>query len=885
MPKRESNPKLSKKLSHNAVERRYRNNINDRISELKNVVPALKHAKLKEKTTHDSGEEEEAEEEEIEEEDYLEGVAVAKKLNKATILRKATEYILHLKKTEIFTKSENTQLQEVLSQLPGGQDALSRYNKQQDQRKKEIKAFKRNQLELENPDQQRQGENNRKKRYRKSTCDIHEYEPVASTSHSSTLIKGISQRVFMAVFMAISFFSSQPLQTTPEHSNRHPLSNTHASVSDSVSYRGIEQNSATENQSTPNVMYGSALGPFLDPLFSLKNKWATLQNTVIAVCAIYAILPFLKYLFFKQSFKINKIKKAKQASFRRQRLSKINARPEIHTTPGDKRCNKIYQILTSSLSEEDTIPRNTLQTVFYITKELICLFLRHVLGYEILYCHHSQFTIQKEWMRASQWVKLNEIECLGGNLSLTRMSMLYSCLRMINLVESLNEEDHMRAEQIRPRAYANVAMEVSLIIPFPSIANHLSHYFWSLSMYEACTEDDSVTRALVWDYREDDAEDRIESMLKSKAWSETIEVMQHQIGRFGHTQSKGLSLSMTAPVLVPVAILSTLHLLDNLQAQFGRLVVTITGVPLTTTAASESCSDFCETTFDHILEITAPRSTHVGTGKNNNRQPLAHWLAAIGATVEALWKSDMKTVEQWIALIEQNIPHSLIIMEVEAEDSVGYKAEMNHIDELTKKSMIHVLLGASLLKSDEQDKQYQGIEELEKAQKLRCDIKKMLSRQANKPSSKNQGFSDMQRGLDLESGTMALAEFVVGLAGLEAWISAWKLAGQIKTQKECNHWERKVENQVCTATLTLRRMIRRHSLGRLRTNQAMVDCLSRLGSFVSQHFDGVDSMHDTLPTRSSFHCSSENENDTCCGIEDSLLKRKDTALSILRGLA
>ncbi|KAF9988612.1 hypothetical protein BGZ75_009035 [Mortierella antarctica] len=76
--------KQQKKVAHNAIERRYRNNINDRINDLKNVVPALCNIKTKD----------EKDEDEDDETQDADGVAKATKLNKATILRKATEYII-----------------------------------------------------------------------------------------------------------------------------------------------------------------------------------------------------------------------------------------------------------------------------------------------------------------------------------------------------------------------------------------------------------------------------------------------------------------------------------------------------------------------------------------------------------------------------------------------------------------------------------------------------------------------------------------------------------------------------------------------------------------------------------------------------------------------
>ena len=118
--------KQLKKVAHNAIERRYRNNINDRIRELKNVVPALYKARIREKGEQDDDSSAESgdEGEDIE---IVEGVEVAKKLNKATILKKATEYIHFLKNTNDTTEQENQILQQIIAQMPGGNDVLNRF--------------------------------------------------------------------------------------------------------------------------------------------------------------------------------------------------------------------------------------------------------------------------------------------------------------------------------------------------------------------------------------------------------------------------------------------------------------------------------------------------------------------------------------------------------------------------------------------------------------------------------------------------------------------------------------------------------------------------------------------------------------------------------------
>lgn len=80
-------PPPPKKTAHNMIEKRYRTNLNDKIAALRDSVPSLRVM------SRGNG----AAEEDDDPED-LEGLTPAHKLNKATVLSKATEYIRHLEK-------------------------------------------------------------------------------------------------------------------------------------------------------------------------------------------------------------------------------------------------------------------------------------------------------------------------------------------------------------------------------------------------------------------------------------------------------------------------------------------------------------------------------------------------------------------------------------------------------------------------------------------------------------------------------------------------------------------------------------------------------------------------------------------------------------------
>ncbi|KAL2756044.1 hypothetical protein ACRALDRAFT_1063980 [Sodiomyces alcalophilus JCM 7366] len=92
----QSTPQPVKKTAHNMIEKRYRTNLNDKIAALRDSVPSLRimsKSARGEDTTEDREE--------------LHGLTPAHKLNKATVLSKAAEYIRHLEKRNNRLRDEN----------------------------------------------------------------------------------------------------------------------------------------------------------------------------------------------------------------------------------------------------------------------------------------------------------------------------------------------------------------------------------------------------------------------------------------------------------------------------------------------------------------------------------------------------------------------------------------------------------------------------------------------------------------------------------------------------------------------------------------------------------------------------------------------------------
>jgi hypothetical protein len=87
------------KNSHNMIEKKYRTNINSKILALRDAVPSLRIAAgSKDISVAD-----------------LEGLIPASKLNKASVLTKATEYIKHLENKNNILKQQNLELQKLIN--------------------------------------------------------------------------------------------------------------------------------------------------------------------------------------------------------------------------------------------------------------------------------------------------------------------------------------------------------------------------------------------------------------------------------------------------------------------------------------------------------------------------------------------------------------------------------------------------------------------------------------------------------------------------------------------------------------------------------------------------------------------------------------------------
>ncbi|WYZ45651.1 hypothetical protein EsH8_VIII_000967 [Colletotrichum jinshuiense] len=107
------------KNPHNMIEKRYRVNINEKIIALRDAVPSLRCVVQQTENPQAAAESDEV----FDVVEELGGLMPARKLNKATILSKATEYITHLEKKNGQLWKENAELEKRLAEAQRWQRA------------------------------------------------------------------------------------------------------------------------------------------------------------------------------------------------------------------------------------------------------------------------------------------------------------------------------------------------------------------------------------------------------------------------------------------------------------------------------------------------------------------------------------------------------------------------------------------------------------------------------------------------------------------------------------------------------------------------------------------------------------------------------------------
>ncbi|CAG8521520.1 13089_t:CDS:2 [Ambispora gerdemannii] len=340
------------------VERRYRNNINDRINDLKNVVPALCHLKT-------------------------------------TILRKATEYINYLKKNNQQLKVENDLLKKIVEDLPGGIELYHSY-------------FSTS--------------------VKPSIAEPHLNEPSSS-------LRDTRSRAFMALFMFVTFFTSPS-----QHGHDHSIGSHQHEPARAL---GLSSNENIVENAPPT-------GFFVNGGTLTIDIWYLARMFTFLLCIIYILRP---------SFLSSHPSRAKDLN---QVITSILAAK-------NKSAKELYRSLSKLISP---YPTNSVELFFgFITESLKMLTRWRTFGGSVSQNMESEISL---------WGRLGEVELCGGNEKVSRLSILYTTLRTVNLLEAANINISSSLCVLSPsRIYANAAIQCFIgFHSFPYIAQKTAAHFW-----------------------------------------------------------------------------------------------------------------------------------------------------------------------------------------------------------------------------------------------------------------------------------------------------------------------------------------------------------------------------------------------------------------------
>ncbi|CAG8769614.1 1521_t:CDS:2, partial [Dentiscutata erythropus] len=613
--------KQQKKVAHNAIERRYRNNINDRINELKNVVPALS----------------------------------ATKLNKATILRKSTEYITYLKNNNKKIKNENEVLRKMIEALPGGAELYNAYNI----KKMAVESVETPSDTSEDPDSPPGIPSNHE--------EFNDYLPPTPPSGNT------GSRAMMALFMCMTFFTSSGYDQYISH---------HHNEGRVMANNGLPINTKSE---IPKGTYNPNDGTIT------INIWYFTRIFAFLMCLAYILRPSL----FSSQPRI--VRKSKSVI-----ISVLTAKTKDATA--------LYSSL-SRLSYRS--PMNTFELLVGLFTEFLKFISRRLLGWEILGSFANIDLDERLW-EVGLWGRLGEVELCGGNKKASRLSILYTCLRTINLLEhpyTIQKNLYISSSRI----YANAAIQFYIgLHSIPFLSRKIASSFWKLAIKgkrSSGPEEKWFEIALICDS-------------KSNMWK----VVVNKIGDYAlHSPKKNDEpISIMRNTTIPLIHVSDAQAFIHLKETFSNFVSMRYG--------NKKNAKKSKFTFAELLSVTTPTS-------------LTHWYALVGCAVQAFSEGKHSPGEKFVTKLRE---------------------EFQKTDNSLNKQIVAMgLLSYILLIYGKVEASVRCADKASTAVSLR--------RKEEKTGVVEDGSSDKDSEVrKIEHDVHTLAEFCVGWIVLEARIIGWK---------------------------------------------------------------------------------------------------------------
>ncbi|CAG8768306.1 7078_t:CDS:2, partial [Gigaspora rosea] len=269
-----------------------------------------------------------------------------------------------------------------------------------------------------------------------------------------------------------------------------------------------------------------------------------------------------------------------------------------------KDATELYSSL-SSLTNISSI--NTLGFVAGLFIESLRLFLRGFLGWEF-FCGYVNVDMDgdERLLEIELWNRLGEAELCGGNKHATRLSILYTCLRTINLLE--NPYTYNRNMRINPsRIYANAALQCYVSLrSIPLLRHRAVSHFWKLAIKEKnffSSEEKWLEIALFNDQNNNILLENVANRIRDHVFH---------------------SFKPTISTTIPLVYVSEVQALFHIKEAFYNLISERHDI-----IKIQKKSQF---TFSELYSITTPAS-------------LIHWYALIGCIVQAFYedKNDLGT--------------------------------------------------------------------------------------------------------------------------------------------------------------------------------------------------------------------------------------------------
>jgi hypothetical protein len=421
--------KNQKKVAHNAIERRYRNNINDRITALRNAVPALRELRPKKAGGSRKGKN-------AQEQDLVDGVPAATKLNKATILGKATEYIRYLKGRETRLVSEVAGLRELIRSLEGGEELLDLWEgemekvvAEQEAKAKEAFALEDDSFDFGGSDDEEDEE------------DDFDVKPSSRSSSGSS-----SSRYMMGVFMGFSVLGGGA-ELMSEHMAASTASESAQTVVRASSGRvfGASHQLLKRGMAATNVKLGSVaeLPHHFDHVPSHVLAVEVMRGIALLACLVFIFWPLVGRFITGTSKKANR-KNTDGSTVMQRRKEMLDALARSRPRPHE---------MDVSMRKFVGAPGNAVNSGIALVK-----FIGLDLAYRLRLLKRDVMNAE----RAAVWCRLLELETSLGPLAhrslLARLHTILTVATLPNVGSSVQSED---VTVLNPaRVYATMAIAI-----------------------------------------------------------------------------------------------------------------------------------------------------------------------------------------------------------------------------------------------------------------------------------------------------------------------------------------------------------------------------------------------------------------------------------------